>query len=246
MTRLLLGALVLVLVACSGASQPSAPPSAVPSPAGRAVATAEEAAARVAEVNPGLAGIEKRDPEMIGGCCFWEATPTAEGFTVMFEVGWGDCPSGCINRHRWTYAVSRDGSTRLLDESGEPVPSGVPGSDADSITGSGSGGGILPGESGIQGTALAGPTCAVVQVGDASCDDRPVAGATVIFLNAAGAEVARVTTGLDGRYAATLPPGDYTVEPQPVDGLLGTAAAVSMTVDDGFQTVDLGYDTGIR
>lgn len=94
------------------------------------VTSAEVAVARVVAQNPALAGIGPENADMIGACCFWRAEETADGFRVAFEVGWGDCPAGCIDRHRWTYDVARDGSVELVGEEGPPVPSGVPGAAA--------------------------------------------------------------------------------------------------------------------
>ncbi len=76
---------------------------------------------------PRFAGIEPQDPEMIGGCCWYEAREVEGGYEVAVEVGWGDCPSGCTSRHRWLYAVSREGALALIEEVGESVPPGVPG-----------------------------------------------------------------------------------------------------------------------
>jgi hypothetical protein len=74
-----------------------------------------------------------------------------------------------------------------------------------------------------------------------------VAGAVVIVRDAAGAEIARVTTDADGAYFADVPAGGYVVEPQPVQGLMGTPGSQSITVNDGITArLDLGYDTGIR
>jgi hypothetical protein len=243
-------ALVLVLIACASGAGSTAPPSVAPPTASPSVATVtiitpEEAAARVAELVPSLAGIGPRDPNVIGGCCFWEASATDGGFRVAYEVGWGDCPAGCIERHQWTYDVSSDGNVQLVEESGPPVPEGVPGAGASGI-GSGGGGGILPGGNGIIGRAVAGPTCPVVTEGDAACDDRPITGATVLVLDSRGTEIARLRTDADGRFSVTLPAGPYTVEPQPVTGLMGTPEPIPVTVADGFVTVDLAYDTGIR
>jgi hypothetical protein len=238
-TTLAIAALALFAVACSAGAASSSPPS--PSPGSSTITTPDQAAARVAEVAPSLEGIRAKDPDLIGGCCFWEANPTADGFQVTFEVGWGDCPAGCIERHRWTYSVSRDGAVSLVSESGSPVPSGVPGSG-----GGGTTGGILPGGTGIQGRVLAGPTCPVVTANDPSCNDRPVAGATLVVLDARGTEVARVVTDVNGHYEVTLPNGPYTIEPQPVDGFMRTADPVPATVADDVLTIDIGYDTGIR
>lgn len=228
---------IATLAGCAGASSPTTSPTPP-----IVVTTPEEAAARVAAVVPELAGIGPQDPDVIGGCCFWKATETADGFEVTFEVGWGDCPAGCIDRHRWVYAVARDGAVELVDESGPPVPSGVPGSGIDD----GAGGGILPGGSGISGTVSAGPTCPVVSADDPNCADQPVAGATILILDAGGREVARLMTDDAGRFQVTLPPGPYTIEPQPVRGYLRTAEPVAVEVGDGFASVDLAYDTGIR
>jgi hypothetical protein len=143
-TRALLAILLAVLTACSssaGASAPPAPPStqasssvsAQPSAAaspssvgGGPVANADEAAQRVIALDPRFTGLKPKNPDLIGGCCFYEATTTADGFQVNVELGWGDCPAGCVNRHKWSYAVARDGTTTLLSETGEPVPSGFP------------------------------------------------------------------------------------------------------------------------
>jgi hypothetical protein len=129
--------LTLTFAACSSGAASSPPPSAssgpVSSPSSSpslvpvAVGTGEQAAARVIEFAPQHQGIGPKDPDLIGGCCFWEATSTADGFEVVFEVGSGDCQAGCIDRHRWTYEVTRDGAVTLISESGPPVPSGAPG-----------------------------------------------------------------------------------------------------------------------
>ena len=143
-TRMLLAVLLPVIVACSssaGASapaapasvQPSTPPSAAPaSPASSSsagdgpVTSPDEAAQLVLALDPHFSGLKPKNPDLIGSCCFYEVTTTADGFQVNIELGWGDCPSGCINRHRWVYAVGHDGTTTLLSETGEPVPSAFP------------------------------------------------------------------------------------------------------------------------
>jgi hypothetical protein len=142
-------------------------------------------------------------------------------------VGWGDCPAGCINEHRWTYAVSSTGDVDLVDESGDP----------------------LPADSGVFGTVTAGPTCPVVtDPPDPSCADRPVEGAVLVVTTLAGVEVDRTTSDAEGRFALSLPPGTYRLDPQPVEGLMGTAAPVEFTVEPGAPVLALviGYDTGIR
>jgi hypothetical protein len=72
-------------------------------------------------------------------------------------------------------------------------------------------------------------------------------GATIVIRDGSGAQVAVAITGADGRYFVALPPGDYGVDPQPAQGLLGTAARQAATVVAGSITeVQLDYDTGIR
>jgi hypothetical protein len=101
---------------------------------------------------------------------------------------------------------------------------------------------------GIAGTATAGPTCPVESVSpDPSCAARPVVGAVLIVRDGNGAEVARATTDATGAFTVSLPAGAYTVEPQPAAGLMGTAPAQPVTVQDGsVAKIDLVYDTGIR
>jgi hypothetical protein len=135
-------ALTLAIVGCSSgaAASPQASSSSSPGPDSSSspssgsnsspslqpveIQSPEEAAARVVEIAPEFAGIGPKDPDLIGACCFWEATPTADGYEVVFEVGSGDCQAGCIDRQRWTYSVSRDGAVELISESGSPAPGG--------------------------------------------------------------------------------------------------------------------------
>lgn len=69
-------------------------------------------------------GLTAFDPELIGACCFYRVREVQAGYEVEVEIGWGDCPSGCINRHRWLYAVTNEGDVELLGDEGDPVPVG--------------------------------------------------------------------------------------------------------------------------
>ncbi|HEY8989360.1 MAG TPA: carboxypeptidase-like regulatory domain-containing protein [Candidatus Limnocylindrales bacterium] len=241
-TALLIPALLVILGACaSGAAAPpptstDSSPGSSPAPSATTtlpVTTPDQAAALVIARDARFTGVVKQDPNLIGGCCFYQATSQgADSFAVTIEIGWGDCPAGCVNHHHWIYAVTADGTVTLKSEDGPPVPAGT-------------GGGILPGGPGIAGQALAGPTCPVVQPGS-SCNDRPVAGATILIRDAGGTVVAQVVTDANGRFQVGLPPGPYRVEPQPVQGLIGTAGTIDVTVGAAFETVRIGYDTGIR
>lgn len=95
--------------------------------------------------------------------------------------------------------------------------------------------------------AVAGPVCPVeTDPPKPECADRPVAGAVIVIRDAGGNEAARVPTGEDGTFSLDLLPGDYLVEPQPVEGLLGTAPLVQVTLAAAPVAVTVTYDTGIR
>lgn len=171
-------------------------------------------------------GITERDPDLIGQASWYEAASIADGWQVVVRIGWGDCEAGCISEHRWTYVVAGSQPT-LVDETGDPLPAAT----------------------GVTGMAVAGPTCPVVHdPPDPACDDRPVAGAEIAVLELGGGEVARVVTDASGRFGLELAPGAYRLEPQPVEGLMGTAASLDLRVGAGQPTVavTLTYDTGIR
>jgi hypothetical protein len=110
-------------------------------------------------------------------------------------------------------------------------------------------GDALPTAPGIVGVATSGPTCPVVRdPPEPGCDDRPVPGAVILIRDAGGGVVARIESGADGRFAIELAPGFYRLDPQPVEGLLGTAAALDVRVEAGQppSEIVLSYDTGIR
>ena len=74
-----------------------------------------------------------------------------------------------------------------------------------------------------------------------------VAGAVLLVRDGSGQEVASHTTDGSGLFRFSLAAGDYTLEPQPVEGLMGTAQSMPFTVADGVVTwLDVAYDTGIR
>jgi hypothetical protein len=109
-----------------------------------------------------------------------------------------------------------------------------------------------PAAGNVSGVAVAGPVCPVEQPGDSACAPRPVGGAVIVVTRPDGSEVARVTTAPDGKFSLDLPAGQYLLVPQPVQGLLGTAPSVPITLGPTDQPgpspspVQVGYDTGIR
>jgi Carboxypeptidase regulatory-like domain len=219
---------------CGSSGAPSIPPVATPT----TVTTPEAAVARVLDHEPRLAGIAPRNPDAIGQSSWYQVGPASGvgAFVVEVRIGWGDCEAGCIDEHRWMYAVAPDGTVRLTSEAGPPVPDDAwPGT-------------VATGRTGIQGTATAGPVCPVERIPpDPACAARPVAGAVVSVRDPAGTDLARTLTGADGTYFVELPPGRYVVTAEPAAGLMGTPGALDAVVESGSTTtVDLAYDTGIR
>jgi hypothetical protein len=234
-----------VVAACSTAASSSAtagsPGSSAPtpsvSPATGNVATAGQAFAAVAARSPWFDGAKPKDPQSIGQAVTWAATPGPGGtWTVTVDVGWGDCQAGCIDHHVWTFTVGADGTVSLASASGPTVPQDQRAALLAAAT-----------ESGVGGQVTAGPTCPVERPNDPKCAPRPVAGAVLAVKDAGGSEISRFTTDGSGLFRIALPPGAYTVEPQPVAGLMGTPAPQPVTVAPGRLTgVDIAYDTGIR
>jgi hypothetical protein len=227
-------ALVLVVAAgCAGAST-DASPTPLPVP----VTTPEGAVAQVVHAEKRLSGIAPRNPDAIGQAAWYEVAPASGvgAFVVTVRIGWGDCPAGCIDEHVWHYAVAPDGAVSVVSEEGAAVPDDAWPSP------------LGAGQTGIGGVVTAGPVCPVEKIPpDPACVPRPVDGAMLVFRDASGTEVARVTTAADGTFFAELPGGFYVVAPQPVKGLLGTPGPQSVTVADGAAVrLDVSYDTGIR
>ena len=100
----------------------------------------------------------------------------------------------------------------------------------------------------VTGLATAGPTCPVMQdPPDPGCADRPVAGAVLLILDGEGSPIAEVVTDDVGGFALALPAGAHTLEPQPVEGLMGSAAAQSFEIGpESSPELVVQYDTGIR
>jgi len=209
-------AVTILVAACAH----SAGASGRPTTSGEAVQLALAQQAR-------FAGIKPLDQNQIGQAAWYQVAPSGDGWEVLIRIGWGDCPAGCINEHRWTYAVGPDGRAELVHEEGD----------------------VLPDATGVRGTVTAGPTCPVVRdPPDPACAERPVAGAVLVFSTPAGVEAARVVSGKDGTFVVELAPGSYRLTAQPVDGLMRTPAPMDIEVKPGQPMADLkvSYDTGIR
>ena len=221
MSRLAIGGLLLLtFTACTHG--PGSSPGASGHPS-----TAADAVRLVLAQQSRFAGIGPRDDNLIGQAAWYEVASSGDGWEVLVRIGWGDCPAGCINEHRWTYAVGGDGTVELVKETGD----------------------VLPDATGIRGTVTAGPTCPVVtDPPQPGCDARPVGGAILVVMDANGKEVGRVTSGADGSFAIELAPGAYRITARPVEGLMGTPAPMDVVVEAGQPMTELqvSYDTGIR
>jgi hypothetical protein len=189
--------------------------------------TAAQAARLALAEEARFAGIGPRDDNLIGQAAWYEVTAVDDGWQVVIRIGWGDCPAGCINEHRWTFAVRADASVQLTDEEGD----------------------ILPDATGVRGTVTAGPTCPVVtEPPTPGCEERPVAGAVLVFTDAGGREVARTTSAADGSFSVELAPGAYQLTAEPVESQMGTPEPMHFEVEGGQPMTELqvSYDTGMR
>ena len=100
--------------------------------------------------------------------------------------------------------------------------------------------------SGIRGIVDLGPTCE--NATRASPCIKPYS-AELVISDGDDNVVARVTSGTDGRFEVTLPPGVYTIQPvPPANGdPFPVGDPVSVVVgEQAYTDVGIDYDTGIR
>ena len=246
--RMLIALLVSIMIAaaaCSGASSSSISPggSSVESPApsvGGPVTTEADALARLIAKEPRFAGIARHDPNLIGQGSWYEIAQASGvgAYLVTIRIGWGDCPSGCIDDHTWVYAVAPDGSLTLQSEGGTDVP-------PEAWPAPGAGGEV--GATGLHFTAMAGPTCPVEQPGDPACAPRPVPNVPIVILDGSGKVLDKLVLNAAGTGVITLDAGAYIVRAEGVEGYMSGPEAQRVTVVEGRVTqVDLLFDTGIR
>jgi hypothetical protein len=97
----------------------------------------------------------------------------------------------------------------------------------------------------VAGHVLAAPACPV-QIAGSPCPPRPVAGADVVAEDD-GEVVARTTTGSDGSFTLSLPPGSYTVVASTVSGIRSQASRrIEVPLPSGQPPLVLTVDSGIR
>ena len=107
---------------------------------------------------------------------------------------------------------------------------------------------VTSGPSGIEGTVLLGPMCPVVQA-ESPCPDRPIRATVIVWDSEHLRKVTTFTSSEDGQFRIELPPGDYYLDPQPLepDSPLPVGAPQTVTVLWGeFTAITIPYDTGIR
>lgn len=101
---------------------------------------------------------------------------------------------------------------------------------------------------GIRGTVILGPTC---PTGQSPGANEPVTcltpyAAQLVIVDRDNVVVTRTSSGTDGRFEVTLPPGDYIVTPESGDPY-PIAQPIPVSVIAGqYVEVEINYDTGIR
>ncbi len=100
--------------------------------------------------------------------------------------------------------------------------------------------------SGIKGQAFIGPGCPVMQEG-VPCPDSPYQ-AKLTVLGRDGRAVVEVTTDADGKFEIKLPPGDYVLHAENLEGgKLPFAQDMEFTVKPNeFTEIEIYFDSGIR
>lgn len=60
---------------------------------------------------------------IVGGASDIRAERDGDAWLLIYSVGWGDCPAGCIHWHHWTFRVGDDGAVKYRGSGGDPAPS---------------------------------------------------------------------------------------------------------------------------
>ena len=127
----LLVVLAVALVGCGNPPSPSPSPSPTPTPTapattpGAGSVAAAQAAAAVLSADPRFVGFTPYNPALTGQSRWYEMTANGSTWDVSVTVGWGGCEAGCAHQHAWHYRVGGDGKAKLVDESGEGLPTDV-------------------------------------------------------------------------------------------------------------------------
>ncbi len=111
------------------------------------------------------------------------------------------------------------------------------------------GGGILPYNSGIRGTVMAGPSCPVERdPPEPGCADKPVATNVSVFRTSDPQRAVAVThSSAQGTFQVSLPPGSYIIMSGPYGMPYPRCNDTTAVVDAaGYTEVVVSCDTGIR
>ncbi len=102
-------------------------------------------------------------------------------------------------------------------------------------------------ESGITGQVTIGPACPVLRV-ESPCPDKPYQTTLVVMDPLGERAMAKIQTGVDGRYRLALPPGDYRLVPATASPAVPPQAQpLPFHLDVGqWLELDVVYDSGIR
>ena len=105
-----------------------------------------------------------------------------------------------------------------------------------------------PGTSGTLAGRVVEFTRAPTQPPGAAAAASPVPGVTLVLSRPDGAAVGHVTTGREGRFRTTLPPGTYTVTLVPRTGLEFTKSLpATVAIQAGHETwLEVVLDSGVR
>lgn len=101
-----------------------------------------------------------------------------------------------------------------------------------------------PTDSGIEGQALIGSMCPVVQEGQ-ECPDQPYQ-ATLTVLSQTGREIAQVQADSDGRFKIPLAAGTYILHPESPNAMPFASDQTVVVQAGTFTHVVVTYDSGIR
>ncbi len=193
-----------------------------------------QAAALVLSSDPKFSAVAPLTQGVVGRSSWYEASATNDGYTVSVTMGSGDCLSGCINQHTWTYSVSQGGDIKLVSEQGDQVEVSIDQGTSDPAS--------------VTVILVAGPVCPVQQASpDPVCAPRPVQNADVVLRDPSGAEVSSATADANGRVSFSVPGGAYYLEAAAAEGLMRPPQPAAFSVPGGRSVaITLGYDTGIR
>ncbi|MGH7673364.1 MAG: hypothetical protein ACREMC_10750 [Gemmatimonadales bacterium] len=68
-----------------------------------------------------IEGVRYAEPNQeVGGQPDIQARLGTGYWRLDYSWGWGDCPSGCISRHHWTFNVHADGRVEFVESVGPP------------------------------------------------------------------------------------------------------------------------------